>query len=103
MCCPDCSLQVNFSIGSEAAPWLGKRNYKSLTQAADESSWSRLWGGVHFHSADTDGLTLGRLVASKVFDRVPPANQSKVAAAGPAPKVVQASGHRRGLKEKKRI
>jgi hypothetical protein len=34
---------------------------------------SRLLAGVHFKSANDDGAKLGKLVASKVFDRVQPA------------------------------
>lgn len=31
-----------------------------------------MYAGVHFPSGNEDGLKLGRLVASKVFDRVQP-------------------------------
>lgn len=40
---------------------------------------SRLYGGVHFRSANDDGLKLGRLVGAKVFDRIQPAAGSKAA------------------------
>ena len=63
--------QVDFSIGSEGAPWLGKRNYSSLTAAAEEVGDSRLFGGVHFPSANADGLKLGRLVGARVFEAFP--------------------------------
>lgn len=36
---------------------------------------SRLYGGVHFKSSNVDGLKLGRLVASKAFDRIQPAGK----------------------------
>lgn len=64
-------MQVAFSLTSESTPWL-TRSYSSLSQAAKESADSRLWGGVHFPAANYDGLTLGKLVASKVYERIQP-------------------------------
>lgn len=48
-----------------------------------------MYAGVHFPSSNVDGLKLGRLVASKVFDRVQPkgavvTQQRKAAVAGAA-------------------
>jgi hypothetical protein len=79
-------LQVTFSLTSESTPWI-TRTYTSLSQAAQESSDSRLYAGVHFPSGNTDGLKLGRLVAAKVFDRIQPGGaivtqQRKGASAG---------------------
>lgn len=59
---------VTFAIASEGAPWVGKRTYKSLTAAAVEVGDSRLYGGVHFSSANVDGLKLGRAVAAKAWE-----------------------------------
>lgn len=70
--CPVPALQVTFTIGSENAPWLQKRTYKSLTAAATEVGDSRLYAGLHFPSANADGLKLGRLVGGKVFDKITP-------------------------------
>jgi hypothetical protein len=39
---------VPFSIASDSTPWLGKRSFKSFSQAAQEGAISRLYGGVHF-------------------------------------------------------
>jgi hypothetical protein len=39
---------VSFSIASDSTPWLGKRSFKSFSQAANEGAISRLYGGVHF-------------------------------------------------------
>lgn len=63
---------VTFSVGSDSAPWLGKRSYTSLKQAAQEAAISRLYGGVHFPTANNDGLILGRTVASWDWGRVKP-------------------------------
>ena len=38
------------------------RNYKSFNAAADEAGISRLYGGIHFHSAIVDGLAQGRCI-----------------------------------------
>ncbi|MGE0500862.1 MAG: vanadium-dependent haloperoxidase [Rhizobiaceae bacterium] len=38
------------------------RNYKSFNEAADEAGISRLYGGIHFHSAIVDGLAQGRCI-----------------------------------------
>ncbi|GBF97096.1 hypothetical protein Rsub_10107 [Raphidocelis subcapitata] len=62
--------KVDFSIGSEGTPWLGERSYDSLAAAAAEVGESRLWGGVHFRSANEDGVKLGRQVAGEVFDTI---------------------------------
>lgn len=61
-----------FSFASESAPWLGKRTFSSLRQASDEAAMSRVFAGVHFPTANRDGVTLGRFVTSWVWDRVRP-------------------------------
>ena len=38
------------------------RNYKSFHEAAEEAGISRLYGGIHFHSAIVDGLAQGRCI-----------------------------------------
>jgi hypothetical protein len=60
---------VTFSIASEGAPWR-KRTYTSLTAAAQEVGDSRMFGGVHFPSANADGLKLGRIIGAKVFGSI---------------------------------
>lgn len=40
---------------------------------------SRLYGGVHFRSANVDGERLGRLVGGKVFDQIKPLPGSRAA------------------------
>ncbi|MEG5062839.1 phosphatase PAP2 family protein [Microcoleus sp. B3-A4] len=42
------------------------RTYENFTQAADESGMSRIYGGIHFMSANVDGLTTGRKVGNHV-------------------------------------
>ncbi|WIA40182.1 hypothetical protein OEZ86_013574 [Tetradesmus obliquus] len=69
---------VPFSIASDSTPWLGKRSFKSFSQAAEEGSISRLYGGVHFPSANNDGLKVGEVVAAWVWDRVQPGQPIKL-------------------------
>ncbi len=40
------------------------RNYKSFHEAAEEAGISRLYGGIHFHSAIVDGLEQGRCIGA---------------------------------------
>jgi membrane-associated phospholipid phosphatase len=43
------------------------RIYKSFHEAAEEAGISRMYGGIHFHSAIVDGLTQGRCIAQYVI------------------------------------
>ena len=40
------------------------RTFKSFNAAADEAGISRLYGGIHFHSAIVDGLAQGRCIGA---------------------------------------
>ena len=42
------------------------RTYQSFSEAANESGMSRLYGGIHFMSANVDGLSAGRNVGNYV-------------------------------------
>ena len=42
------------------------RNFKSFHEAAEEAGISRMFGGIHFHSAIVDGLTQGRCIGGYV-------------------------------------
>lgn len=42
------------------------RTYQNFSEAADESGISRLYGGIHFMSANVDGLSAGRNVGNYV-------------------------------------
>jgi hypothetical protein len=45
------------------------RQYTSFRAAADEAGLSRIYGGIHYPSANVEGGNLGRCVASKVLAR----------------------------------
>lgn len=42
------------------------RTYRRFSQISEEVNDARVWGGIHFRSADTDGYTLGRKVGKIV-------------------------------------
>jgi hypothetical protein len=48
------------------------RSYTSFSQMANEVDDARVWGGIHFRSADVDGRDLGRRVGEYVLARFPP-------------------------------
>ena len=47
------------------------RSYRSFSQMADEVNDARVWGGLHFRSADVDGRDLGRRVGEYVLAHFP--------------------------------
>jgi PAP2 superfamily len=47
------------------------RAYTSFSQMANEVDDARVWGGIHFRSADVDGRDLGRSVGEYVLGRFP--------------------------------
>lgn len=57
-----------FSATSETVPGI-TRSYSSLSAVATEIGLSRIWGGIHFHSADADGQELGRQIGDWVYER----------------------------------
>ncbi len=61
------SDHVSFTVGCDALPEV-MRSYESLSACAEEIGMSRIYGGIHFHSADMDGrkagAALGKYVAT---------------------------------------
>jgi len=54
-----------FDVESDTVPGV-RRHFPTLTAAAREIGMSRIWGGIHFRSADHDGAELGRQVGAWV-------------------------------------
>jgi len=50
--------RVAFTTGSDFLPGVS-RSFARFSAAADEAAASRLYGGIHFRSANADGLTAG--------------------------------------------
>ena len=53
-----------FTVGSDSVP--DTRSYTSFAACADEIALSRIYGGIHFLSADLDGLTMGHAIGKYV-------------------------------------
>jgi len=46
------------------------RHFESFQAAADEAGQSRIYGGIHYPIANTEGKTLGRCIGAKVVERL---------------------------------
>ncbi len=55
----------SFATSADGLPRT-QRTFTSFTQAADEAGESRIYGGIHFESANQDGLASGRALGSYV-------------------------------------
>ena len=53
--------RVAFTVGSDGAPGV-MRAFTSFAAAANEAALSRLYGGIHFRSANEDGLAAGTAI-----------------------------------------
>ena len=58
--------QISFTVGSDTLPGVF-RSYESFEAAAEEIGLSRVYGGIHFLSADLDGLQSGHELGEYVF------------------------------------
>lgn len=57
---------------------LKPRTFKSFNQAAEEASISRIYGGIHFMDAVTEGQWLGRQVGHFVLQAIDPGSPSSL-------------------------
>jgi hypothetical protein len=57
---------IAFTIGSDFLPGV-TRSFTSFSSAAEEAAVSRLYGGIHFRSATTDGLHAGLDIGTWAF------------------------------------
>jgi hypothetical protein len=69
---------VPFAVGSDDLPGV-VRHYNSFSQAALESGMSRIFGGIHFMSANVNGLSSGAALAEDIVFRLltPKDNRSR--------------------------
>ena len=44
-------------------------SWNTFTNAADEASWSRRWGGIHFKGGDEHGRALGKTIGWSVWNK----------------------------------
>ncbi len=52
-------------------PFGTTRTFKSFSQMAEEVENARVWGGIHFRTADRDGTEMGRKIGSIVMREFP--------------------------------
>lgn len=48
------------------------RDFPSFDASAEECAASRVWAGAHFRTANDEGLRLGRLIAARALEALPP-------------------------------
>lgn len=58
---------IRFSSTSVGLPGV-RRSFDNFTQAANEAGISRIYGGIHFQSANKDGLAAGRAVGNYISE-----------------------------------
>ncbi len=46
------------------------RSFDSFSEAANEAGMSRIYGGIHFQKANTEGLALGRKIATDILNNL---------------------------------
>ena len=64
--------EIGTSVTVTSPPVVGvSRTYTKFSQLADENEEARIWGGIHFRTADVDGRALGRMVAEEVLRNFP--------------------------------
>jgi hypothetical protein len=70
--------EIPFSIGSDDLPGV-HRFYSSFSEASRESGMSRIYGGIHFMSANLNGLASGAAVGQLVAGHwlLPKGNRSR--------------------------
>jgi hypothetical protein len=60
------SDNISFTVGSDGAA--GTRDFTSFLAAANEAALSRLYGGIHYRSANDDGLASGLAIGEWAFN-----------------------------------
>jgi hypothetical protein len=69
---------IAFTAASDFLPGV-TRDYARFSDAAAEAALSRLYGGIHYRSANEDGLRAGVRIGEWVFDHTmrPATNRSR--------------------------
>ena len=49
------------------------RSWSGFSKIAQEVEGARIWGGIHFRTADVDGRDLGRRIGEFILEKFPPA------------------------------
>ena len=72
------SDHLPFAVGSDDLPGV-YHSYQRFSEAAQESGLSRIYGGIHFTSANLNGLSTGAAVGNHVYTNflLPKKNRSR--------------------------
>jgi vanadium-dependent haloperoxidase-like protein len=62
--------EIAFSAGLTLPPGALIRNWQSLSEAEKDVMGARIWAGIHFRSADEDGIELGHAIADHAVSAV---------------------------------
>ncbi len=62
--------QVSFVDSTEMAYGLPSRKFRSFNQAAEEAAISRLYGGIHYREAITNGQVMGKAVGEQILQKI---------------------------------
>jgi hypothetical protein len=71
------SDRTHFAVGCDAMPCV-TRSYHRFRETAEEIGMNRIYGGIHFMSANRDGQAIGEFVVANILS---PAAPSHLAAA----------------------
>ncbi|MCU0656348.1 MAG: vanadium-dependent haloperoxidase [Polyangiaceae bacterium] len=61
---------IPFTDATKVRRGFGARTYTSFTQAAQEASISRLYGGIHYPMGNSEGIAMGTCVGNAIVNRV---------------------------------
>ena len=64
------SDEVNVSV-TAPGPFGVTRTYRKFSELTEEVDNARVWGGIHFRSADVDGTEIGRKIGEIVMREFP--------------------------------
>jgi hypothetical protein len=60
---------IGFTVSSDATPTVF-RTFTGFWQAAEESGWSRIYGGIHYRAANLNGLSAGAAIGEYVIQNL---------------------------------
>jgi hypothetical protein len=64
------SDEMNVSL-TAPGPFGVTRTYRKFSELTEEVDNARVWGGIHFRSADVDGTEIGRKIGEIVLREFP--------------------------------
>jgi len=81
--------EIAFTDNTQVEAGLGTRRFTSFKAAAEEAAASRVFGGIHYPMASTNGLAQGRCIGAAVLDSVRGTNAGGKGARSKPDKIAQ--------------